>query len=158
MFYQLLDRLLSRPYVARGLVTQTACFQGGVVMSDIKSPPPSNITAQDDHRDLDELGEKLREVQAKRATRKSYDRPEGDEMPNSGLGVGLRIGTELLVGVMVGAAIGWSFDRALGTDPWGFLIFFVLGFVGGIMNVIRSANKAMANSGAEGDDPDAPND
>jgi ATP synthase protein I len=115
------------------------------------------MTAQDDHRDLEELGEKLREVEAKRATRKGYERPD-DDMPNTGIGVGLRIGTELVVGVMVGAAIGWSFDRALGTEPWGFLVFFVLGFVGGIMNVIRSANKAMANTGADGDNPDAQND
>lgn len=127
-------------------------------MSDTETPPPSNMTAQDDHRDLDELGEKLREVQAKRATRKGYERPEGDEMPNSGIGVGLRIGTELVVGVMVGVAIGWSFDRALGTEPWGLVIFFVLGFAGGLMNVIRSANKAMANTGDEGDTPDAPKD
>lgn len=126
-------------------------------MSDIKSPPPSKMTAQDDHRDLDELGEKLREVQAKRATRKGYERPD-DDMPNTGIGVGLRIGTELVVGVMVGVAIGWSFDRALGTDPWGLVIFFVLGFAGGLMNVIRSANKAMANTGDEEQTSDAQKD
>lgn len=126
-------------------------------MSDTETPPPSNMTAQDDHRDLNELGEKLREVQAKRATRKGYERPD-DDMPNTGIGVGLRIGTELVVGVMVGLAIGWSFDRALGTDPWGLLIFFVLGFTGGLLNVIRSANKAMASTGDEGQNPDAQND
>lgn len=126
-------------------------------MSDTETPRPSNSTAQDEHRDLDELGEKLAEVQNKRATKRGIERPV-DAMPQSGMGVGLRIGTELVVGVMVGAAIGWSFDRALGTDPWGFLVFFVLGFAGGIMNVIRSANKAMANTGDDGDNPDAQND
>lgn len=124
-------------------------------MCDAETPPPANKNSRDDHRDLDELGKKLSEVQERRETKSVISRPDNDEMPNSGLGIGLRIGTELVVGVMVGIAIGWSFDRALGTEPWGLVIFFVLGFAAGILNVIRSANKAMSNIETDGPGSDS---
>lgn len=122
-------------------------------MSDSKKPHPKEENERDDHRDLDDLGEKLREVQESRKTKKGIDRSH-DEMPNNGLGIGLRIGTELLVGVMVGLAIGWFIDRQFGTEPWGLLIFFVLGFSAGILNVVRVANQATTIGVKEADPSD----
>lgn len=52
---------------------------------------------------------------------------------------GLRLSTELVAGVIVGAALGWALDRALGISPWGFIVFMLLGFAAGILNVMRSA-------------------
>jgi ATP synthase protein I len=45
----------------------------------------------------------------------------------------------LVAGVVVGAAIGWGFDRLLSTSPFGFIVFLLLGFVAGVVNVVRSA-------------------
>lgn len=115
-------------------------------MSDIHDPQPEKVTLSDDHRDLDELGEKLRQVQESRKTKTGSPR-QNDEVPASGLALGLRIGTELVVGVLVGLGIGWYLDRWLGTEPWGLLIFFVLGFAAGILNVVRVANKANVADG-----------
>jgi ATP synthase protein I len=42
---------------------------------------------------------------------------------------------------VLGAWFGYLLDTWLGTKPWLFLLFFVLGFVGGVMNVYRTANK-----------------
>jgi ATP synthase protein I len=45
----------------------------------------------------------------------------------------------LVAGVLVGAAIGWLLDRLLGISPWGLIVFLLLGFVAGVLNVMRSA-------------------
>ncbi|HKS84427.1 MAG TPA: AtpZ/AtpI family protein, partial [Pseudolabrys sp.] len=47
--------------------------------------------------------------------------------------------TELVAGVLVGAAVGWLLDRWLGTSPWGLIVFFLLGFAAGVLNVMRAA-------------------
>ena len=52
---------------------------------------------------------------------------------------GFRLSTELVAGVLVGAVIGWMFDRWLGTSPWGLIVFFLLGFAAGVLNVMRAA-------------------
>jgi len=49
------------------------------------------------------------------------------------------MGLELVLGTVVGGFIGWQLDRWLGTGPFLLLIFFVLGVVAGILNVVRTA-------------------
>ena len=127
-------------------------------MSDINDPQPTEETDRDDHRELDELGDKLRDVQSSRKTKNRYARQDDDEMHPSGIGLGFRIGTELVVGVMMGLAIGWFIDRQFGTEPFGLLIFFVLGFAAGILNVVRVANRANDISGNTSEDSNTPQD
>src|SRR5579863_6782257 len=57
----------------------------------------------------------------------------------SGYARGFRLSSELIAGVLVGAGLGWLIDRLLGISPWGFIIFLLLGFVAGVLNVMRSA-------------------
>ncbi|QUS37994.1 F0F1 ATP synthase assembly protein I [Tardiphaga alba] len=57
----------------------------------------------------------------------------------SAMAVGLRLSSELVAGVVVGTILGWLFDRLLSTSPWGLIVFMLLGFVAGVMNVMRSA-------------------
>lgn len=45
----------------------------------------------------------------------------------------------MVAGVLVGAAIGWALDRVLGISPWGLIVFLLLGFVAGVVNVVRGA-------------------
>ena len=65
----------------------------------------------------------------------------------SALARGFRLSSELVAGVVVGAVIGWGFDRLLSTSPWGLIVFFLLGFVAGVVNVMRSAGVAPDRSG-----------
>lgn len=58
----------------------------------------------------------------------------------SGIGLGFRIGTELVVGLAVGAGVGYLIDRWLGSSPWLTILFFFLGAGAGVMNVYRAVN------------------
>ncbi len=60
-------------------------------------------------------------------------------MDTSGIARGFRLSTELVAGVVVGAMIGWLLDRWLGISPWGLIVFLLLGFAAGVVNVIRAA-------------------
>ena len=92
-------------------------------------------------RRVDELDAKLDRVRgvAERADPVPPGAAAEDGERGAAMGQALRIGTELVVGVAVGLFIGWQLDRGLGTWPWLLLLFFMLGFAGGLLNVIRSA-------------------
>ena len=57
----------------------------------------------------------------------------------SPIGSAFKLSTELVAAVAVGTIIGFIFDKTFGTKPWFILIFFFVGVVAGITNVIRSA-------------------
>jgi ATP synthase protein I len=60
----------------------------------------------------------------------------------SAMARGLRLSSELIAGVLVGAVLGWGFDRLLSTSPFGFIAFFLLGFAAGVVNVVRATRAA----------------
>ena len=62
---------------------------------------------------------------------------------------GLRMATELVAAVLVGGLIGYGLDYLLGTSPWLFLLFFMLGFAAGIMNLLRAYRRLQAEIDAE---------
>ena len=77
-----------------------------------------------------------------RDSRKTGTDTSGDEQAQakaSAMAMGLRLSSELVAGVLVGAGLGWGFDRLLSTSPWGLIVFLLLGFTAGVMNVMRTA-------------------
>nr|WP_321462849.1 AtpZ/AtpI family protein [uncultured Cohaesibacter sp.] len=78
---------------------------------------------------------KLREGQA---TKKRAQLESGQ---NNGLAMAWRLGSEFVAGVLVGTAVGWLLDEWLGIRPWGMIIFLLLGFLAGMLNLLRSAGK-----------------
>jgi len=85
---------------------------------------------------LQRLGERLARDQAGQSPGESA---EDRATTASGYARGFRLSSELVAGVLVGAGLGWLIDRLLGTSPWGLIVFFLLGFAAGILNVMRSA-------------------
>jgi len=74
-----------------------------------------------------------------------------DQIKNKGanaasLGKALKISTELVAAVMVGATLGFILDSWFDTKPWLTICFFFIGVTAGILNVIRSAKKMHRNS------------
>ena len=53
------------------------------------------------------------------------------------MGIGVRVGVELVAALAVGLAIGWSLDRWLHTTPWLLALFVLLGGAAGVANVWR---------------------
>ena len=58
---------------------------------------------------------------------------------SSSFGTAFKMSTELVSAVAVGTIIGFILDKTFGTKPWLILIFFFVGVVAGIINVVRSA-------------------
>jgi ATP synthase protein I len=98
---------------------------------------------------LGSLDHRLSEIRDSRKIR--TDQPEagsGDGAARaSAMARGFRLSSELIAGVVVGAVIGWGFDRLLSTSPWGLIVFFLLGFAAGVINVMRSAGVAPDRTG-----------
>jgi ATP synthase protein I len=85
----------------------------------------------------------LSDLQARIDRARGRTEPEGGgpgrSAPPSGMAYAFRLSTELVAGVVVGAGLGWFLDRALGTSPWGLMIFLFVGFGAGTINLLRAA-------------------
>ena len=64
-----------------------------------------------------------------------------------GFGRGLRLSTEFVVGVLLGAVGGWAIDRSFKTSPGGLIACTLLGFAAAVVNLVRTSNRGQ---GAEG--------
>ena len=76
---------------------------------------------------------------AKSKIKKQLD--NDNEKRGSFMGNAFKLGTELVAAVAIGTIIGFILDSWFDTKPWLIIIFFFLGAVAGMLNVIRAANK-----------------
>jgi ATP synthase protein I len=88
---------------------------------------------------LRRLGDQLGHQRPGEPSEEQRGRPVADA---SGYARGFRLSSELVAGVLVGAAVGWALDRMLGISPWGLIVFLLLGFAAGVVNVMRAAGVA----------------
>ncbi|HMQ58633.1 MAG TPA: AtpZ/AtpI family protein [Rhizobiaceae bacterium] len=65
----------------------------------------------------------------------------------TGYGKALRLSSEFIAGIVVGAGLGWGLDKLAGTAPFGLIAFLLLGFGAGVLNVLRTAG--LVQSAAE---------
>lgn len=65
-----------------------------------------------------------------------------------------RMTLELVVGCLVGAAMGWGLDEVFGTRPAFLVVFLLLGFVAGVRVMMRSAEEIRAKQAAEAEKKD----
>ena len=85
---------------------------------------------------LDDLKTRLKIAKSK-LQKKNLEKD--DKKKGVFLGNAFKLGSELVAAVAVGTIIGFIFDKTFGTKPWFILIFFFVGVIAGITNVIRSA-------------------
>ncbi|MDB5596611.1 MAG: synthase protein [Hyphomicrobiales bacterium] len=62
-----------------------------------------------------------------------------DVQTGRAMSLGFRVLTEFVAGIVVGALLGWQFDKWLGTSPALLLIMSMLGAGAGFWNVYRIA-------------------
>ena len=76
------------------------------------------------------------EIAKKKISKKNLGK---NAQPASKIGIAFKMSTELVAAVLVGTIIGFILDNWFGTKPWLILIFFFVGVIAGILNVIKSA-------------------
>jgi ATP synthase protein I len=104
----------------------------------LTAPDPDRLTA---------LGKRLDEAEKRQAA--GAQRP-----PPSQAGIAGRFATELVAALVVGGGLGWGIDWLFGhfgfhTKPVFLIVFFVLGAVAGIRNVMRAAAEINAEIAAK---------
>ncbi len=107
-------------------------------MADHNKPPKDDA--------LSSLRREVGEAQRRNA-------PPSPSPPSNASSLALRFGGEFGAAILVGALLGYGADYFLHTEPWGLVIGLSLGFVTGVVNVVRLAG---AYSRANPTDPNAP--
>ena len=105
------------------------------------SPDTADRTNGGGRDDLERRSRELGEALATRRPAKADQREGGKPGANgmAGFGQALKLSSEFIAGVAVGAALGWLIDRLAGTSPWGLIVFLLIGFAAGVLNILRSA-------------------
>lgn len=106
------------------------------------------------------LARRRQELDKALAARRPEPEKEDDGPPTGGMAgfaQAMKLSSEFIAGIAVGAGLGWFIDRAFDTSPWGLIIFLLLGFLAGILNVLRSAGVvAQPGEGSNNHGPKGP--
>ncbi|MEP3436856.1 MAG: AtpZ/AtpI family protein [Hoeflea sp.] len=93
------------------------------------------------------------------ARRKVEPEAGSNRQASKGYALAVKLSSEFIAGVLVGVILGYMFDRFLGTSPWGLIVFLLLGFCAGVLNILRSTGAVAQpgtgrhdKSGARGED------
>ncbi|MBA4799318.1 AtpZ/AtpI family protein [Rhizobium rosettiformans] len=94
-----------------------------------------------DHREED-LEERRRRLASELAERDGKARDEERAERNAdetrkGYGMAMKISSEFISAIIVGALLGYLFDYFVGTGPWGMIVLLLIGFCAGVLNVMR---------------------
>jgi len=96
--------------------------------SSMNEDPPPDALAR--------LGERLDKARAQRDGEEVAMGSGGEQQ--QAVAVGLRIGIEFVVAIIVATGLGWAIDRVLGTAPFGIIVLFFLGVAAGMLSVYRA--------------------
>ena len=107
----------------------------GVAVAGAKSPAkpekPDPETAVGGILPIDDLESRRQRLEASLAAQGRSDGGGGTTARSTGAtgyGQALRLSSEFIAGVAVGAGLGWIIDRLAGTSPLGLIVFLLLGF------------------------------
>ena len=84
--------------------------------------------------DSNEIKEKIKKIESDMGIKK-----EVQDTKVSSLGIAMKMGTEFVAAVFVASFMGFYIDKWLETTPVFIIIFFIIGSVAGIFNVVRSS-------------------
>ena len=92
-----------------------------------------------------EFSERLKDlsgrISAEQSDRAESQKPSASLQGATGYAKGYRLASEFVAGTLVGGLIGYGFDWLFGTLPLGLIVFLLLGFGAGILNMARAANR-----------------
>ncbi|KXG84568.1 AtpZ/AtpI family protein [Agrobacterium bohemicum] len=92
----------------------------------------------------DSLEERRKHLADELAKVKSDDEAERRSEQNAqesrkGFALAIKLSSEFISAIIVGAMLGYLLDYFVGTSPWGMIVLLLLGFCAGVLNVLRSA-------------------
>ena len=61
-----------------------------------------------------------------------------DASSRSGMAQAMKLSSEFVAAIIVGTGLGWGIDHLAGTSPFGLIVFLILGFAAGVVNVMRA--------------------
>ena len=69
-----------------------------------------------------------------------------------------RLAAEFMAAIIVGAGLGYGIDLVAGTKPWAMIIFLLVGFAAGVLNVVRATKEMNAATAVPPGTPALPDD
>ncbi len=88
---------------------------------------------------LKDLGGRLAAEQSERI---EAEKPAASLRAASDYSKGYKLASEFVAGVLVGGLVGYGLDHLFGTQPILLILFLLLGFGAGILNMSRAANRS----------------
>ncbi|KLK91235.1 ATP F0F1 synthase subunit I [Microvirga vignae] len=85
---------------------------------------------------LKSLDARISQASVQRAEAEPRSRQTSD---SRAMGQAFRLSAEFVAGVAAGGVIGWLVDYFAGISPWGLIVFLILGFCAGMLNLLRAA-------------------
>lgn len=89
---------------------------------------------------LDALQQK---IDASRKVGRAVSRKEKDASLDAGSAMAMRCAADLIAGVVVGGAIGYTLDKAFDSLPFASLVCLGFGVAGGFLNIWRTSQRAL---------------
>jgi ATP synthase protein I len=112
-------------------------------MTEAREQKPSKTNARPEFGDLpDRLKDLGNRIAAEKSERAEASKPHARYQGASDYSKGYRLASEFVAGTLVGGLIGYGLDYVAGTLPLFLIIFLLLGFGAGILNMSRAANRA----------------
>ncbi len=110
--------------------------------------------------ELGDLSERLKDlsgrIAAEKTERTDSQKPSASLQGATGFAKGYRLASEFVAGTLVGGLIGYGIDWVFGTLPIGLIVFLLLGFGAGILNMARAANRVPPAQERLGSNPPPP--
>jgi ATP synthase protein I len=89
------------------------------------------------HKVTSDLEARIARARGQRSAEAAAEQTRQGDM--SGMSRGFRLASEFVAAILVGAGLGWIIDSFLPTRPWATVVFLLLGFAAGVLNVVRAA-------------------
>ena len=103
-----------------------------------------------------DLGARIARARGQRSAQAAAEQTRQGDM--SGMSRGLRLASEFVAAIIVGALLGWIIDSILPTKPWATVVMLLLGFAAGVLNVVKTTRQMNAASAVPPDTPALPDD
>jgi ATP synthase protein I len=117
--------------------------KGAFTVTEPRKPGGSKSNGQPEFGDLPDRLKNLGDrIAAEKVDRAEASKPAATFQGVSNYSKGYRLASEFVAGTLVGGLIGYGLDYVAGTLPLFLIVFLLLGFGAGILNMSRAANRS----------------